>query len=137
MESKLKHLEMIQVVINRMASNSFVFKGWSITIVAGLTSFATSEAKPYLLLVSAIATVLFWAVDAYYLMMERAFRDLYKIVAKKDPKEINFLMNAPGISFPNWLKVLVTKSILVGFYLIVLLLIGATYLVVFHIGAKK
>ena len=37
MESKLKHLEMIQAVINRMASNSFVFKGWSVSIIAGLS----------------------------------------------------------------------------------------------------
>ena len=32
-ENKLKHLEFIQNIITRMNSNSFVIKGWSITLV--------------------------------------------------------------------------------------------------------
>jgi len=36
MEAKLKHLEMIQDVIKRMASNSFLLKGWSLTLVVAL-----------------------------------------------------------------------------------------------------
>ena len=34
MEKKIKHLEMIQGVINRMAGNSFALKGWSVTLIA-------------------------------------------------------------------------------------------------------
>ena len=36
MEKKLKHLEFIQNAINRMASNSFIIKGWCITLIVGL-----------------------------------------------------------------------------------------------------
>jgi len=36
MENKIKHLEMIQGVINRMASNSFALKGWAVTLVSGI-----------------------------------------------------------------------------------------------------
>ena len=36
MEKKLKHLEMVQGVINRMANNSFMLKGWAVTLVAGI-----------------------------------------------------------------------------------------------------
>lgn len=32
MDNKLKHLELIQGVINRMASNSFKLKGWAVTL---------------------------------------------------------------------------------------------------------
>ena len=39
MEAKLKHLEFIQTVITRMATNSFLFEGWAITIAAGLAGF--------------------------------------------------------------------------------------------------
>ena len=35
MENKIKHLEIIQGVINRMAGNSFALKGWAVTLVAG------------------------------------------------------------------------------------------------------
>jgi len=31
----IKHLEMLQVVISRMAANSFILKGWTVTLVAG------------------------------------------------------------------------------------------------------
>ncbi|MEN9503463.1 MAG: hypothetical protein RI964_2748 [Pseudomonadota bacterium] len=37
---RLKHLEMLQQVITRMASNSFLIKGWSITLISALLAFA-------------------------------------------------------------------------------------------------
>ena len=88
MDVKIKQLEMLQAVINRMASNSFVFKGWSVTIIAGLSAFATSDSNKKLLLVAFLATLLLWAVDAYYLSLERQYRLLYEKRAKQKPKEI-------------------------------------------------
>ena len=35
-ENKIKHLEMVQDVIKRMASNSFILKGWTVNLVAGI-----------------------------------------------------------------------------------------------------
>ncbi len=34
--SNEKHLEFLQAVITRMAGNSFLIKGWSVTLVAAL-----------------------------------------------------------------------------------------------------
>ena len=31
MDNKIKHLEMIEAIIERMANNSFLLKGWAIT----------------------------------------------------------------------------------------------------------
>ena len=45
MENKLKHLEMIQGIINRMASNSFALKGWSVTLVAGIFALSSKDAN--------------------------------------------------------------------------------------------
>lgn len=45
MENKLKHLEMIQGIINRMASNSFALKGWSVTLVAGIFALSSKDAS--------------------------------------------------------------------------------------------
>ena len=36
MNNKLKHLEFIQRVINRMASNLFFLRGWTVTLIAAL-----------------------------------------------------------------------------------------------------
>ena len=49
MEAKLQHLQFIQAVIARMATNSFLFKGWAITIAAGLSAFAAVESRTALL----------------------------------------------------------------------------------------
>ncbi|MGX1266794.1 hypothetical protein RKD55_004738 [Rossellomorea marisflavi] len=40
MEEKMRHLELIQNVMSRMASNSFLLKGWTVTLVVGLLAFA-------------------------------------------------------------------------------------------------
>lgn len=116
MEVKIKQLEMLQAVINRMASNSFVFKGWSVTIIAGLSAFATSDSSKKLLLVAFLATLLLWAVDAYYLSLERQYRLLYEKRAKQKPKEISLSMKLPEYSkLKSWLKALFAP-VLLGFY---------------------
>ena len=43
MEDKRKHLELVQGVINRMASNSFMLKGWAVTLVAGIFALAATD----------------------------------------------------------------------------------------------
>lgn len=116
MDVKIKQLEMLQAVINRMASNSFVFKGWSVTIIAGLSAFATSDSNKKLLLVAFLATLLLWAVDAYYLSLERQYRLLYEKQAKQKPKKVSLSMKLPQYSkLKSWLKALVAP-VLLGFY---------------------
>ena len=36
MNNKHKHLELIQGVINRLSTNSFLLKGWSVVLVSAL-----------------------------------------------------------------------------------------------------
>jgi hypothetical protein len=43
MEKKLKHLEFIQLVITRMNVNSFLLKGWTVSLVAALFAFAAKD----------------------------------------------------------------------------------------------
>ena len=43
MEQKLKHLEFIQGVINRLATNSFQMKGWSVVLVAAILVLLVRE----------------------------------------------------------------------------------------------
>jgi hypothetical protein len=81
MEAKLKHLEFLQAVISRMATNSFLFKGWAITIAAALASFAAVDNKPGLMVIAIVSTLMFWMLDGYYLWLERCFRKLYDSVA--------------------------------------------------------
>src|SRR5688572_14793209 len=93
MERKLKHLEFIQGVINRMANTSFLLKGWSITIIAGLFAFSESENELPLLWLALILTGVFWFLDAYFLWQERLFRALYDHVRKLPEEKIDFSMD--------------------------------------------
>lgn len=71
-----KHLEMIQAIVARLASNSFAYKGWSVTIAAGLVAFLAASHQT--LLFAAIYPILaFWFLDGHSLALERAFRKLY------------------------------------------------------------
>lgn len=119
MEAKLKHLEFIQNVIGRMATNSFLFKGWAITIAVGLATFAaTSDTRRAILVIALISTLMFWGLDGYYLWLERCFRKLYQETARRAESDIDFAMEPlkdPG-SFSSWLRTCVARPHLWFFY---------------------
>lgn len=93
-EKKLKHLDFIQNVITRMNSNSFLIKGWTITLVSALFALAAKDANVNYVLISYIVIPIFWLLDGFYISQERQYRDLYKEVIRKEEKNIDFDMNA-------------------------------------------
>jgi hypothetical protein len=116
MEAKLKHLEFIQAVIARMATNSFLFKGWSITIAAGLAAFAAANTERALLTIALISTLVFWALDGYYLWLERCFIRLHGRVSILSEEEIDFDMRPDKAGgFGAWLSTL-RRPHLIMFY---------------------
>lgn len=92
MEAKLKHLEFVQDNINRMARNSFLLKGWAITIVSGLLVVSSKNATFAYALISLAALALFWLSDSYYLYQERLFIKLYDYVRHLPEEKIDFSM---------------------------------------------
>lgn len=99
MDNKVNHLEMIQGVISRMASNSFALKGWAVTLVAGIFALSSKEADKRYFLVAYIPIIVFWGLDAYYLLQERLYRALYNKVRNLPENEINFDMNTSPSEF--------------------------------------
>jgi hypothetical protein len=117
MEAKLKHLEFIQGVISRMATNSFLFKGWAITIAAGLSAFAAIDTTRAVLSIALISTAMFWGLDGYYLWLEHRFRDLYAKVAAMDESAIDFSMRFDKpCPFRTWLRTCFRRPHLWLFY---------------------
>jgi len=90
--AKLKHLDYIQAAIARMATNSFLFKGWAITIAAALSAFAAVNSQPALLAIALISTILFWGLDGYYLWLERGFIKLHEKVSARSEEDVDFSM---------------------------------------------
>ncbi|MCL2311678.1 MAG: hypothetical protein FWC41_04190 [Firmicutes bacterium] len=96
MEEKIRHLEMIQGVITRMATNSFMLKGWAVTLVAGIFVLAAKDATLVYFLIAFIPIILFWFLDSYYLQLERKYRILYKKIGKQDEPDLTFAMQPPS-----------------------------------------
>lgn len=131
-EKKLKHLEFIQNVITRMNTNSFLIKGWSITIVSALFALAAKDANLNYVLISYVVIPVFWILDGFFISRERQYRDLYDEVRGKDEKQIDFEMNGNKFNKGNrtWIRSVFSKT-LIPFYGIS---ISATLIIMFLIG---
>lgn len=92
-EARIAHLQMIQAVITRMAGNSFLVKGWTVTLVAALFALAAVDDNRFFVYVAYLPAVMFWALDAYLLRQERLFRQLYDHVREAGDGNVDFSMN--------------------------------------------
>ena len=83
--ARIKHLELIQTVISRMAHNSFLIKGWSISIATALFALAAKDGSARFPLIAVITIIALWYLDAFYLRQEKIFRNFYnKVLSSKD-----------------------------------------------------
>ncbi len=78
-EYLFKEAEIIQNIINRMGTNSFLIKGWSVTLVVAALLFGGRSYYHYLAL---LPWLMFWYLDAYFLRLEKLYRKLYDWVIK-------------------------------------------------------
>jgi len=95
-----KELDLIQAVVTRLAQNSFLIKGWSITLVSivlalGKDNLLNTVQRPWLVGLVLVIWVAFWYLDAYFLRQERLFRELYKhvIANPDDPARLRYNLN--------------------------------------------
>ena len=100
-ENKLKHLEMIQGVISRMAGNAFFLKGWTVTLLSALFALYLKDPSINYFTLGLIPLLIFWWLDSFYLSQERKFRRLYDNVRKLKETEIDFSMNTDIDIFRN------------------------------------
>ncbi len=133
MENKRKHLEFIQLAITRMNVNSFLIKGWTITLVSALFALAAKDANVKYVMISYIAIPAFWLLDGFYIAVERQYRDLYKEVSAKNENDIDFLMDASKYSKGNntWISGFFSMTLIIFYGICVF----ATLLVMYFLKA--
>ncbi|EMB37836.1 hypothetical protein [Treponema denticola] len=83
MDNKLKHLEFIQNVIERMNNNSIQLKTWTILLAVGVLALAGKQESWFIMLCAMMPTGLFWLLNIHFLKIERSYRVLYDTVRKK------------------------------------------------------
>lgn len=127
-ESAIKHLEFVQAVIGRLANNSFLMKGWALTVSAAFFGFSAKDVKPELALVGLVPVVFFWGLDAYFLSRERQFRRLYDAIRLKEPTVQPFSMDyrAPsdGGGTWSWWRALAART--VALFYVPIIVVGSS-----------
>lgn len=134
MQDKVKHLEMIQQVINRMANNCLNIKGWLIAIITAGFIFISKDYSRYGILVSLILIIGFSFFDAKYLQYERKYRELYKIICKFEKTDFSMNINRIDIKKVEkckYIKCYFSISILLPYFILIAylaVLFGITYI---------
>jgi ABC-type multidrug transport system permease subunit len=119
-ERKLKHLEFIQTVITRMNTNSFLIKGWSVTLITGLFALAAKDANIKYVLISYFIIPIFWILDGFYISTERRYRALYDVTAVKKDDAIDFSMKVKDFEKQHsWLNGIFSKTLVIFYVALV------------------
>ena len=115
MEHKHKHLELIQGVVNRLSTNSFLLKGWSVVLVSALFALAATNSRVAFVYLSYIPAFVFWGLDGFFLWQEQLYRKLYDHVRVQKDEDVDFSMNTMPFRTkdgPTWLGATFSKTII-------------------------
>ena len=132
MESKHKHLELIQGVVNRHATNSFRVKGWTVVLVTALFVLLAKEERLDVAYIALAPVLAFWGLDGYYLWQERLLRALYDHARVMDEREIDFSMDTQAFR-TGWKRTWIGATLSVTLVSFFGALIIAIVLVVFNV----
>lgn len=114
MDRKLKHLEFIQGVVNRLSTNSFLLKGWSVVLVSALFVLSGTETNPKFMWLAFLPVLVFWGLDGYFLWQERLYRRLYDRVREQGPDNIDFSMDTRDFldDVGGWLRAVFSLTLI-------------------------
>lgn len=131
MGNKHKHLEFIQLIITRMNINSFLIKGWVVTLMASVFAITTVNNNFLIPLLNYFIVPVFWILDGYYLSQERKYRALYDEVRIKNETEIDFDLNARKFSGKSysWVSCIFSTPLVIQYGLLVLVSLGILFLI--------
>ena len=124
------HLGIIQNVIQRMSANSSSCKAWCVSLVAAVLVIVAGKNNSEYAWIALLPTIVFAALDAYYLALEKAFRNSYNnFIAKLHKKQLTeedlYAIDPSGNMSHLQVKALKSFSVW-GFYLSLIALIAIT-----------
>ncbi|MBL7186064.1 MAG: hypothetical protein ISS70_07040 [Phycisphaerae bacterium] len=112
-----KEIDLIQDCIKRMAHNSFLLKGWTVSLVAIVLALAKDFDLIYLCLLLLLPVICFWYLDAFFLYTEKMYRRMYEWVIANRSKTDEHLYNLNPHCFkkevPGELKIMFSKTLFV------------------------
>ena len=80
-----------------MGQNSFLLKGWSVTVVAALFALASKGSNDLFVLVAYFPAFMFWFLDGFFLHQEKLYRKLYEEIAVGRISNDEFTLNTTPV----------------------------------------
>ncbi len=115
-KKKYTHLDLIQGIINRLSSNSFLLKGWTVVLVSALIAMSSHIGYGFFAI---IPVIIFWGLDGFLLWQEKLYRNLYNHVRILKDEDVDFSMDTANIYNPkksaSWINATFSKT-LIPFY---------------------
>jgi hypothetical protein len=76
---------------------SSAVKAWSVTLGTAVLGFSVKESNWALALVTVLPVICFWFLDAYYLALEKSFRDLWETAVACATAKFKMKVDEPGL----------------------------------------
>jgi hypothetical protein len=125
----VKHLEMVQAIVARLANYGATLKNYCLTLTTAVCGFAITLQRPSVALLALVPILIFAGLDAQYLRVERRFRELFNHVRKQDWAQLpTFEIDPKTMPDSSYWHALGSWSILV-FYVPLALAVGAVVFV--------
>jgi hypothetical protein len=121
---ELETIGTIQHIINRMATNSFIIKGWTVAVFGIILLLSGTW---YQALIAVFAALIFWYLDAYFLRQKKMYRALYNEIVENKLNTGDEFFNMrtaryeAGIEVPRPSKLMFSKTLLIFYGSIVAL----------------
>jgi len=129
-----KEIDLIQGIINRMANNSFLLKGWLVSLIAIIIALTKdsiiADESIYFGIILLLLVTAFWYLDAFFLHKERCYRKLYDWVIENRKNTDDYLYNLNYTRFEKQvsgvLRVMFSRTLFVFYGLIFIILLLLT-----------
>ncbi len=131
-----KEIDLIQDCIKRMSNNSFLIKGWTVSLIAVVLALAKDKVDFfYICLILLVPIIGFWYLDSFFLRTERMYRKMYDWVIENrkisDDRMYDLNPNRYAQEVGSPISVMFSKTLKVFFGIpaLVLLIIITYYLI--------
>ncbi len=120
---KKHHIDLVEAQILRMSENSKQMKTWCFALVTGVVGIYVQTNNWRFLWIGFIAIFLFAWLDAYYLLLERKFRCVYKDIVRDAISPYDMPLDNYKKGVKNHLDPIISVSIW-PFYLIAIIVLA-------------
>lgn len=129
-------LGMIQNVVERMGQNSFLIKGWCITLISALFALSAKDSQISFVYLAYLPVIIFWGLDGYFLWQERLFRKLYDHVRNLSEDKIDYSMNRSDLEITKketWICSTFSKTLIPFYSVLLVSVIAVMILIIFNV----